>query len=721
MNLIDPTKTVSDPTSEAPIARRQSALSTVHGVELSDDYSWLRQREQQEVLDYLEAENRHTQSVMGETGPLQEELYQEMVGRLKETDQTVPVPIDEFFYYSRTVEGLQYPVYCRKEGDEEAAEEVLLDVNALAEGRSYCRLGVYSVSPDHRLLAYAVDVDGSESYRLQVLDLTTRQHLADRIESTGRGFAWANDSAAFYYSTLDATRRPYRLHHHVLDSDPANDPVVYEEEDERFFLSLYKTLSRRFLCILLGSHTTSEVHYLDLDALPSATASPKTTVSPNATVTPNTTVSAGQFRCLAERRSGVEMSLEHRGEELFILSNEGAPNFRLLRTPIEHPEAEHWQEMIAHSDSTKLEAIDAFSHHLVVYLRRSGLSNIRVFDFDSATWHDIEFEEPVYAVWGQDNRQFDRHILRFVYTSLVTPTSVYDYDLRTRQRRLLKQTEVLGGYDPSRFECQRLWVTSEDGSEIPVSVVHRRGMALDGRQPLLLYGYGSYGNSIDPYFSSARLGLLERGFSFAIAHVRGGGELGRRWYDEGKLFNKRHTFDDFIAVAEALINQGYTSPQGLVMRGGSAGGLLIGAVVNQRPDLAVAAIAEVPFVDVINTMLDPSLPLTVIEYEEWGNPQEAEAFKYILSYSPYDNVTTQDYPHLLVTAGLNDPRVQYWEPAKWVAKLRRLGRGDRRLLLRTNMDSGHGGASGRYDALKEEAFKQAFMLTVVGDAETDFS
>ncbi len=676
---------------ESPVALRQPQVTTVHGRQLHDDYGWLRQRQEQEVIDYLEAENRYTAEVMQGTAELQEVLYQEMVGRIRETDQTVPVPIDDYEYYSRTVEGLQYPIFCRRRRQEGAPEEILLDVNALAAGEKYLRLGVHSVSPDHRLLAYSTDADGSESYRLRILDLASRQHLPDSIEASGRAFVWANDSKSFYYTTLDATHRPFRLHHHLLGTQPADDPVVFEEADERFFLTVYKTLSRRFLCIILGSHTTSEVHYLDFES------------------------EQPVFCCLAPRQQGVEMILDHRGDDLFILSNEEAPNFCLLRAPVDDPRPEKWQQMIDHREDVKLEGVDLFRQHLVVYLRRQGLRNIRIFDFAQETWHDIELDEPVYAAWGQDNWQFDSSMLRFVYTSLVTPATTYEYDMNTRQRRLLKQVEVCGGYDPQRFECKRLWVSSADGVDIPVSLVQRRGLDRQDRRPLLLYGYGSYGNSIDPHFASTRLGLLERGFAFAIAHVRGGGELGRRWYDDGKLFAKRHTFEDFIAVAETLISEGYTRPEELVIRGGSAGGLLIGAVINQRPELAAAAIAEVPFVDVINTMLDPSLPLTVIEYEEWGNPQHEDAFEYIRSYSPYDNVQSLEYPHLLVTAGLNDPRVQYWEPAKWVAKLRATKKGDRWLLLRTNMDSGHGGASGRYDVLREEAFKQAFVLKVVGD------
>lgn len=683
------TKTVPGPLHRAPEAPRRPLRRTVHDTQLDDDFAWLREREDEAVHEYLRAENQYTEAMMSGASDLQDRLYQEMVGRLKETDRSVPVPVDHYFYYLRTVEGQQYPIYCRCLDNADGPEEVLLDVNALAEGKSYLRLGVFAVSPDHRLLAYAVDTSGAETYHLQVLDLENRQHLPDQVEAAGRGFVWANDSKAFYYTTLDPTRRPFRLHHHVLGQGEGDDEVLFEETDERFFLSPYKTLSRRFLCIQLGSHTTSELHYLDLE-------------DANA-----------QIRCLAPRRQGVEMRLDHRGDRLYILSNEDAPNFKLLQAPVDTPQPENWRELIAHRDDSALEGIGLLAGHMVVYERRRGLGNVRVFDFDNDQWHDIAFDEPVYAVWGQDNRQFESRVLRFVYTSLVTPASTYDYDLESRERTLLKVTEVLGGYDAERFQCERLWVPSRDGSEIPVSLVRPKDLPLDGSGPLMLYGYGSYGNCIDPYFSSSRLGLLERGFSFAIAHIRGGGEMGRRWYDDGKLAHKQHTFDDFVAVGEALIEGGYTRPEGLVLRGGSAGGLLIGAVVNQRPDLAAAAIAEVPFVDIINTMLDPSLPLTVIEYEEWGNPQEKEAFETILAYSPYDNIEKKDYPHLLVTAGLNDPRVQYWEPAKWVAKLRRFKTDDNLLLLRTNMDSGHGGASGRYDALREEAFKQAFALQAV--------
>lgn len=673
----------------APEAPRRPERRTVHGTRLDDDFAWLREREDEAVHEYLKAENEYTEAMMSEASDLQKTLYEEMIGRLKETDRSVPVPVDDYFYYSRTVEGLQYPIYCRCRGSADGPEEVLLDVNALADGNRYLRLGVFSVSPDHRLLAYAVDTSGAETYRLQVMDLERRQHLPDQIEPAGRGFVWANDSKAFYYTTLDSTRRPFRLHHHVLGSSESEDPVLFEETDERFFLSPYKTLSRRYLCIQLGSHTTSEIHYLDLEK------------------------NHAEFRCLAPRRQGVEMRLDHRQDKLYILSNENAPNFKLLHASVDDPRPESWSEVIAHRDDSSLEGIDLLSGHMVVYERCRGLGNIRVYDFEDDGWHDIAFDEPVYAVWGQDNRQFESQVLRFVHTSLVTPTSTYDYDLKSRGRKLLKVTEVLGGYDAERFQCERLWVPSQDGTEIPVSLVRPKDLPLDGSGPLLLYGYGSYGNCIDPYFSSSRLGLLERGFSFAIAHIRGGGEMGRCWYDDGKLAHKQHTFDDFIAVGEALIERGYTRSDRMVLRGGSAGGLLIGAVINQRPALAAAAIAEVPFVDVINTMLDPTLPLTVIEYEEWGNPQEKTSFETILAYSPYDNVAPQGYPHLLVTAGLNDPRVQYWEPAKWVAKLRRLKTDDNLLLLRTNMDSGHGGASGRYDALREEAFKQAFAIQSV--------
>lgn len=672
-----------------PVASSNLQVTRIHDVELADPYAWMRERESPEVLAHLEAENAYTERIMAHTEKLREALYREMVGRIQETDQTVPVRIDDHFYYSRTVEGLQYPIHCRKVGSLEAPEEVLLDLNELAEGKDYLRLGVFEVSPDHRLLAYSLDHDGSERHTLRVLDLESREELPEVIENTGRSLEWAEDSRSFYYSTLDETRRPDKALHHRLGDDPSADEVVYHEADGRFFLSLFKTRSRRFLGIDLSSHTTSEVRYFDQE-------------NPEA-----------GWRLLAPRRQDVEMTFDHHSDFLYVLTNEEARNFRLMRVPIATPERERWEEVVPHREEVKLDGVDLFRRHLVLTLRSGGLRRLRIRDLESGEEHEVAFDDPAYTVHLQGNPEHDTGVVRFAYTSLVTPLSVYDYDMASRERTLRKRTEVLGGYDPERYRCERIEATAADGVRVPMSLVYRRGLRRDGTNPALLYGYGSYGVSSEPRFSSTRLSLIDRGFVFAIAHVRGGGELGRGWYEDGKLLAKRNTFGDFVAAAERLIADGYTAPSRLAIRGGSAGGLLIGAVLNQRPELFAAAVAEVPFVDVVNTMLDPSIPLTVIEYEEWGNPEEKDFFDYIRSYSPYDNVGEREYPHLLITGGLHDPRVQYWEPTKWAARLRERKTDGNRVLLKIDLGSGHAGASGRYDALREEAFKQAFLLDIL--------
>ena len=677
-------------TAQPPRASRKPFQFELHGQKIDDPYAWLREREAPEVLDYLRAENAYTEAVMAHTEELQESLYQEMVGRLRETDQTVPARLDDYFYYSRTEKGKQYSIHCRKAGDLNAPEEILLDLNRSAEGKSYLRLGAFEISPDHRLLAYSLDETGSERYTLRILDLESGDHLPEEITNTSRSVEWAEDGECLYYVTLDAARRPCAAFRHHLGADPTTDPEIFHEKDERFFLSLYKTRSRRFLVLNLGSHTTTEVHYLDEQ-------------DPEV-----------GFRRLRERKQDVEIFLDHHGDHLYLLSNENARNFRLSRAPIGRVGDGDWEEVIPHREDEKIDGVHFFRHHLVVSLRTGGLRNLRICDLRTWEWHSLEHDEPVQTVWCGENLMFDTSELRFVYTSLVTPRTVFDYNMETREKVLRKQDDVLGGYDSSRFQTQRLWVEVGEGVQVPVSLVRRRDLPLDGKAPLLLYGYGAYGHSIDPMFSSIRLSLLERGFVYAIAHIRGGGEMGRAWYEAGRLEHKENTFQDFIAVAEHLVQESYTSPDRLVIRGGSAGGLLMGAVFNLRPDLFAAALAEVPFVDVLNTMLDPSLPLTVIEYEEWGNPEQQPWFDRIRGYSPYENVGRHDYPHLLVTAGLNDPRVQYFEPAKWTARLRSRKTDDQRLLFKVAMDSGHGGASGRYDHLREEAFKVAFLLDVLG-------
>jgi len=674
--------------SQPPIAARRPHVTEHFGLRRVDDYFWLRQRDNPEVIAYLEAENAYAEAMMAHTRPLQEKLYREFLSRIKETDLSVPVRRDDYYYYSRTLQGLAYPIFCRKRGSLEAEEEIILDVNALAAGHDYYDIGTVAVSPDHKLLAYGEDTDGSETYRLRVKDLATGALLDVDIPNTAADVEWCLNSRSFYYTVLDASKRPYRVLRRHLDG---GEELIYEEPDEAFFVRLDHSKDRRYIYISLGSHVTSEEHFLDAR-------------DPRATPV--------LFRA---REHGVEYSIEHREGEFWILTNKDAVNFRLLRVPADrYADPAAWQEYIPHREQTKIEDIELFRHHLVAYLRDQGLLKIRIFDLRDDSWHDIAFDEEVYATFDEDNPDYHSQVLRFSYTSLVTPRRVYDYDIARREKRLLKEQEVPAGHDPDDYVSRRLWARAPDGTAVPVSLVHKKGLRLDGSNPCLLYGYGAYGISIDPGFSPTRLSLLERGFVFAIAHVRGGGELGEPWKNAGKLLQKANTFTDFIAAAEHLIAEGYTRPDRLAIMGGSAGGLLIGAVLNMRPDLFHCAVAQVPFVDVLNTMLDPSLPLTVIEYDEWGNPEQEEYFRAILAYSPCDNVKAQDYPHLLIMAGFNDPRVQYWEPAKWCAKLRATKTDDNLLLLKTNMDAGHGGASDRYQALKELAFEYAFILDRLG-------
>ena len=679
---------------QPPVARAVPRTSTLHGDIRTDEYFWLRNREDPEVLAYLEAENRYTESVMSATVALQERLFAEMRARIKETDLSVPERIDEWLYYTRTLEGAQYPIYCRRpvdrpEGDA-AAEQVLLDLNPLADGHAYFRLGAFEVSPDHRLLAYAVDTSGAESFTLVIKDLATGALLAETITSVSSSVAWANDSSTLFYVVLDGARRPCRLFRHRLGDNPADDALVHFEADDSFFVDVSRTRSRALILLELTSHSTSEVRFASADR------------------------PGEPFLVLEPRRAGVEYTVSHHGDRFFITTNDGAPNFRLVSAPVASPSREHWTEVLPHRPEVKLDSTDAFRSHLAVYEREAGLRQIRILDLDRGTSHLVAFPEPVYALYPHENPEFDTTLLRFTYTSMVTPSSVVEYGMSDRTWTVRKQTEVLGGYDPARYRSERLFATAPDGARIPISLVYQLPLERPGGpRPLLLNGYGAYGVSYDPAFSSSSLSLLDRGFVVAIAHIRGGEELGRSWYEGGRLLNKPNTFGDFIAAAEHLIAEGYTSSERLVISGGSAGGLLMGAVTNRRPELFRAVLAEVPFVDVVNTMLDASLPLTVIEYDEWGNPADPDFYRCIRSYSPYDNVCAQPYPHMLITAGLNDPRVAYWEPAKFTARLRALKTDRNRLLLKTNMGAGHGGASGRWDFLREVAFKYAFVLDVL--------
>lgn len=675
-------------TQMPPRAKRIPHEITVHGDERVDEYYWLRDRDNPDVISYLEEENTYTKAVMAHTEPLQRKLYEEMVHRIQETDQSVPERIGDYYYYTRTEAGHQYVIHCRRRESMDAPEEIILDENQLAGENEYFAVGAIRPSPDHRYLAYSVDTTGAEAFTLYVLDLEAKRLVGVPIPNTYYGVEWATDNRTIFYTTLDGARRPYKLYRHVLGTRAEDDVLVYHETDEAFFVGLYKTRSRRYLMMRLGSHTTTEVRFLDAED------------------------PAGELRVIHPREQEMEYYVTHHEDIFFILTNDNAHNFRLMSAPVEDPGRDNWREIIPHRNAVKLDDVEVFRDHVAVFEREDGLKRIRVIDVRTQEAHVVTFDEPVYTIWAADNPEYDSNVLRFNYTSMVTPRRVYDYDMDTRVRELCKQYEVLGGYDADGYACERIHAAATDGTRIPISLFYRRGRS--GPAPLLLYGYGSYGASIETYFQSNQVSLVDRGMVVAIAHIRGGGELGRQWYDRGKLLNKRNTFTDYIACAEHLIAKGYTTRGDIVAAGGSAGGMLVGAVLNMRPDLFRAAIAHVPFVDVLTTMLDETLPLTVIEYEEWGNPNDKKFYEYIRSYSPYDNLKNQPYPHLLVTAGLNDPRVQYWEPAKWVARLRTVRANDNRLLLRTKMGQGHSGASGRYDYLEDVAFDYAFALDCLG-------
>jgi len=674
---------------EPPGAKRISKVNTLHGEKMQDEYFWLREKENPEVRAYLEGENAYTDAVMKPTEPFQEALYKEMLSRIKQTDLSVPFRKEDHFYYFRTEEGKQYPIYCRKKGNLEAPEQVTLDLNEIGKNEKFVALDEYRVSDDGNLLAYSFDVTGFREYTLFVKDLRTGKLLPESFARVASA-AWAADNKTLFYVTEDRAKRPYRLFRHLLGSDPAEDPLLYEENDEMFRLLVWRSRSRAYLFAGAASHTASEVRYLPAGE------------------------PAGKFRLIAARGKDHEYEVEHRGELFYISTNDRGKNFRVVAAPVSDPRPETWKEIVPQREDVMIQEIDLFANHMVLSEREEGLPRLRVTDLSSGTSHRIELPEPVYALFLDENRQFETAALRYRYQSFVTPETVYDYDMATRDRKLLKRTEVLGGYDPSRYKSERLHATASDGTRIPISIVYRKGLRKEGRGPLLLMGYGSYGSSMSATFDSNRASLLDRGVSFAIAHIRGGGEMGKKWHDDGRMMSKKNTFSDFIAAAESLIAQKYTSKERLVIEGRSAGGLLMGAVTNMRPDLFAAVVSRVPFVDVINTMLDASLPLTVGEFEEWGNPQVREHHDYIKSYSPYDNIAAKDYPAMLVKTSLRDSQVMYWEPAKYVARLRAMKTDKNPLLFKINMAGGHGGSSGRYDKLRETAFDYAFILTQLG-------
>lgn len=673
-----------------PLAEKQPKVLSLHGDERLDNYFWLRDCHDPKVIAYLNAENTYTEAMMQHTEPLQTNLYNEMLARIKETDLSVPYQQGNYYYYSRTESGKSYPIHCRKKGNLDADEEILLDQNELAQGYEYFSLGTFKVSPNHQILAYSIDTSGSEQYTLFLLDLTTKQLYKETITDTYFSLAWGNDNCTIFYTKVDSTNRPYQLLRHRLNTPETQDVLIYEELDESYFLSVGRTRSQAYIIMSLGSKITSEIHYLDAN-------------NP-----------LGSFQIVQPRHQGMEYEIEHHQDYFYIVTNDQAINFKLVKTPISSPAKENWQTVIAHREDVLLSSVSAFADYLVISERKAGLPIIRVQKLATGEEQNIIFPEPTYAISLGSNPEFKTTKLRFNYTSLITPSSVFDYDMETQARELKKETEVMGDYDKNQYASEWILATASDGTSIPISIVYKKGIKKNGKNPLFLTGYGSYGASYPASFSSTRLSLLNRGVIIAIAHIRGGGEMGRKWYEDGKFLHKKNTFTDFIACAEHLIAQKWTSSEYLAISGGSAGGLLMGAVINLRPELFKVVIAAVPFVDVVTTILDTSLPLSAMEWDEWGNPNDKTYYDYMKSYSPYDNVKPQNYPHLLIIAGLNDARVKYWEPAKWTAKLRNFKTDNNLLLLKTNMGAGHGGASGRYESLKETAFEYAFVLDRLG-------
>ena len=678
----------------APVAKVLPQRFEMHGHVRTDAYYWLKERENPEVIAYLEAENAYTEAAMAHTQELQETLYQEIVARIKEDDETVPYKNGEYWYHERWVEGGEYPLYCRHAGSPDAPEETMLDANGLAQGHEFFAVRGLQVSPDGKLLAYSTDSVGRRLYTLRFRDLTTGQELLDSIPNMTSNCAWASDSRTLFYTKQNPeTLHWERIYSHVLGSDPSTDRLVFEEEETEFECSVTKTKSERF--ILIASEQTLSTEYRFLEA-----GDP-----------------SGAFTVFLPREPNHEYSIDHWGDDFVIRTNWQAKNFRLMQTPVAATAKANWTELVPHRSDVFVEDFEVFREHLVVSERKAGLLQLVVMPWVGGTSHYLDFGEPAYLAYPADNREFDTQTLRYVYTSLTTPKSVFDYDMATRQKKLLKEDEVLGGFDKRNYGTERLHAPAADGTLVPISLVYRKGFVKDGSHPLLLYAYGSYGYSVDASFQPQRLSLLDRGFVYAIAHVRGGQELGRDWYENGKLLRKRNTFTDFIDCGRFLVAQKFTSAERLFAEGGSAGGLLMGAVSNMAPELFCGVVNHVPFVDVVTTMLDADIPLTTSEYDEWGDPGEKAAYDYMLSYSPYDNLQAQAYPHLLVTTGLHDSQVQYWEPAKYVAKLRVLKTDGHRLLLRTNMEAGHGGATGRFKRHRETALAYAFMLDLAGRAE----
>ena len=675
-----------------PVAKRQLKKLERHGHSRIDPYYWMKNRENPEVIRHLQAENNYTEAVMSHTTDLRETLFQEIKERIKPEDCSVPYRKENYYYYTRFEKGKEYALHCRKKGSLSSQEQVMLDGNAIAESHNYFAIGSLSVSHQQNLLAYATDTEGRRIYAIRFKNIETGELLDDVIEQAAGNLAWANDNETLFYTKQDPqTLRWNRILRHKIGTPISEDVLVYAEEDETFSVHVYKTKSNQFIVIASEQTVSSEYRFLSAN-------------TPEA-----------EFQLLLPRARHHEYTLDQLGDHFFILTNKDARNFRLVRMNIETPETQYWQEIISHRDDVLLEDFEIFRNQLVVVERHQGLRQLRVIPWNGSPEYYIDFNAEAYHVYLTDNFEIDTELLRFGYTSLETPRSIFDYHLGTREKMLLKQDEVPGNFDPTNYRTERLMATAADGNQIPISIVRRQELTLDGTHPLLLYGYGSYGLNVEASFGSARISLLDRGFIYAIAHIRGGQVMGRQWYEDGKLLKKKNTFTDFIACAETLVSKQYASPKKLFAMGASAGGLLMGTVINMRPELFKGVVAEVPFTDVLTTMLDESIPLTTNEYDEWGNPTDKEYYDYILSYSPYDNVAATNYPNLLVTTGIHDSQVQYWEPAKWVARLRSNRTNKNWLLLKTNMDAGHSGPSGRYRNHRETALVYAFLLDPAED------
>jgi oligopeptidase B len=673
-----------------PVAKTVPKTTEINGRTLVDNYFWLRDKPNPEVAAYLQAENAYTDAVMKPTDGLQKKLYDEMLGRIKETDVEVPYKDGNYFYYTRTEAGKQYPIFCRKKGGMEAAEEILLDENELAKGQKFMSVRAFAVSDDGNLLAYTTDNTGFRQYVLAVKDLRTGKMLPDHAERVG-SVVWANDNKTIFYTVEDATtKRQSQAFRHTAGTG-GSDKLIYEEKDERFDVYAGKTRSKAYIFLYAGSHTTSEARYIPAD-------------QPMA-----------EFQIMEPRKQGVEYYPDHNGDFFYIRVNDTGRNFRLVKTPVSHPRSANWQEVMPQRANVMLDDTDFFKNYYVLGERENGLPQLRVVDLASGQSRRIDFPEPAYSSYPYANREFDTSEFRYGYQSFITPRSVFEYDMVTGKSTLLKQKEVPGGYDRARYAVEQIYAPAADGVKVPVSVVHLKGAKMDGKGPMYLTAYGSYGAPYDIYFDSDVFSLVDRGVVVAVAHIRGGGEMGKAWHDDGRMMHKKNTFTDFVASAEYLVAQGYGSKDRLVIEGRSAGGLLMGAVLNMRPDLFHAALVGVPFVDVVNTMLDESIPLTVPEFEEWGNPKKKAEFDYMITYSPYDNIEAKAYPDMLVRTSFNDSQVMYWEPAKYVAKMRATRTDHNTLILKTNMNpAGHGGASGRYDRLHETAFDYAYFLTEMG-------